>query len=119
MDEAFDVRATARYVPMSPQKIRLVLDLVRGRDATEAMDILRFTNKAASRTVFKLMRSAVANAEENYGLNRDDLFVHRIYADDGPTRMWRRFGARGRFKRIRRRYSHITVVLRERVTETI
>ena len=118
MDEAFDVRATARYVPMSPQKVRLVLDLVRGRDATEALDILRFTNKAAARTVFKLMRSAVANAEENYGLNRDDLVVHRIYADEGPTRMWRRFGARGRFKRIRRRHAHITVVLRERATET-
>ncbi len=114
MDEALDVRATARFIPMSPRKVRLVLDLIRGMDAVEAMDLLRFTNKAAARPVYKLVRSAVANAEENFGLSRDDLFVHAIHADDGPTRRWRRFGARGRFKPLLRRTSHITIVLRER-----
>jgi len=114
MAETLDVRAKARYIPMSPQKVRLVLDLVRGMDVIEAMDTLSFTPKAAAKPVYKLIRSAVANAEENLGLSRDDLVVHSIYADEGPTRKWRRFGARGRFKPLLRRYSHITVILRER-----
>lgn len=113
MAEAFDIKANVRYVPMSPQKVRLVLDLVRGMPAVEALDVLKFTPKAAAAPVAKLVRSAIANAEENFGVSRDDLVVYKIYADQGPTRRWRRFGARGRFKMIRRRYSHITVVLRE------
>lgn len=117
MVEGFDIRASARYVPMSPQKIRLVIDLVRGRDVVEALDILKFAQKAAAQEVSKLLRSAIGNAEENFGLNRDDLFIHEVYADKGPIRFWRRFGARGRFKRIRRRYSHVTMVLREREVE--
>jgi large subunit ribosomal protein L22 len=117
MDEAFDIHASIRYARMSPQKIRLVLDMVRGLAATEALDILRFTQKSAARMVLKLINSAIANAEENFGLNRDDLVVHRIYADQAPIRRWRRFGARGRFKPLQRRYSHITVVLREREEE--
>ncbi len=119
MEEAFDVQASIRYARMSPQKVRLVLDMVRGLDVMEALDILRFTQKSASKTVIKLLNSAIANAEENFGLNRDDLVVHRIYADQGPIRKWRRFGARGRFKPIQRRYSHITVVLREREEEAL
>ncbi len=114
MVEQIDVRATARYVPMSPQKVRLVVDLIRGRDVNEAMDILRYTPKAAATPVAKVLRSAIANAEENFGLSRDDLVVYRIYADGGPTRRWRRFAARGRFKPLLRRSSHITVILRER-----
>lgn len=117
MDESFNVRASVRYAHVSPQKARLAADLVRGLDVTEALDILRFTQKSAARTVLKLLNSAIANAEENFGLNRDDLVVDRIYADKGPIRRWRRFGARGRFKPILRRYSHITVVLREREEE--
>ncbi|MCD4753505.1 MAG: 50S ribosomal protein L22, partial [Anaerolineaceae bacterium] len=62
----------------------------------------------------KLLASAIANAEENFGLNREDLYVYRIFADEAPTRKWRRFGARGRFKPILRRNSHITIILRER-----
>ncbi len=117
MDESFNVRASVRYAHVSPQKARLALDLVRGLDVTEALDILRFTQKSAARTVLKLLNSAIANAEENFGLNREDLVVDRIYADKGPIRRWRRFGARGRFKPILRRYSHITVILRERDQE--
>jgi large subunit ribosomal protein L22 len=64
--------------------------------------------------VSKVVASAMANAEENFGVSRDDLYVYRIFADEAPTRRWRRFGARGRFKPILRRTSHITVVLRER-----
>jgi len=99
---------------MSAQKVRLVVDLIRGRGANEALEMLRFVNKAAALPVRKLLASAVANAEENFGVSRDDLIVEKIFANEAPTRKWRRFGARGRFKPILRRNSHITVVLRER-----
>jgi large subunit ribosomal protein L22 len=109
----FEVRAKARYVPMSAQKVRLVIDQVRGISADDALDLLSFMPQAAAKPVYKLIRSAIANAEENYGLVRDDLYIVEIYADEGPTRRWRRFGARGRFKPILKRSSHITVVLAE------
>lgn len=99
---------------MSAQKVRLVVDLVRGKGANEALEMLRFVPKAAAMPVRKLLASAVANAEENFGVSRDDLIVSKIFADEAPTRKWRRFGARGRFKPILRRNSHVTVVLRER-----
>lgn len=108
-----DIRAHARFVPHSPQKVRLIVDLIRGRNVLEALDVLRFTQNAAARPVSKVVASAMANAEENFGVSRDDLYIHRIYADEAPTRKWRRFGARGRFKPLLRRSSHITVVLRE------
>ena len=111
---ATDIRAQYRFCRVSPQKARLVVDLVRGKPAVEALSTLRFTQKGAATHIRKLLASAVANAEENFGLNRDDLFIHHIVADEAPTRRWRRFGARGRFKPILRRSSHITVVLRER-----
>ena len=81
-----------------PQKVRLVVDLVRGQAANDALDVLRFMPKAAARPVAKVLRSAMANAEENFGLSRDDLMVFKVFADEGPSRRWRRFGARGRFK---------------------
>jgi large subunit ribosomal protein L22 len=109
-----DIRAELRYLPQSAQKIRLVVDLVRGRGANEALEMLRFTEKGAGEPVLKLLKSAVANAEENFGVSRDDLYVAQIFANEAPTRKWRRFGARGRFKPILRRQSHITVILRER-----
>ena len=109
-----DIQAHLRSLPMSAQKVRLVVDLVRGKNANEALESLRFVNKAAALPVRKLLASAVANAEENFGVSRDDLYVASIYANEATTRKWRRFGARGRFKPILRRSSHITVVLRER-----
>jgi large subunit ribosomal protein L22 len=109
----FEVRAKARYVPMSAQKVRLVIDQVRGMSADDALDLLSFMPQAAAKPVYKLIRSAIANAEENYGLVRDDLYIIEIYTDEGPTRRWRRFGARGRFKPILKRSSHITVTLAE------
>jgi large subunit ribosomal protein L22 len=109
-----DVRATTRYLLASAQKVRLVVDLVRGRPAKEALEILRFSRKSAAEPVSKVIRSAMANAEQNFGLDPDDLVVARIWADEGPTRKWRRFGARGRFKPILRRSAHITVILQER-----
>jgi len=111
---ADDIRAQASYIPYSPQKVRLVIDLVRGKDITEALDMLRFVQNGAALPISKVLASAMANAEENFGVSRDDLFVYQIYANVAPSRRWRRFGARGRFKPIIRRASHITVVLRER-----
>jgi large subunit ribosomal protein L22 len=109
-----DIRAEARFVSYSAQKVRLVVDLVRGKDVNEALTLLKFTPNAAAGPVSKVLSSAAANAEENFGVSRDDLYVHSIVADEAPTRKWRRFGARGRFKAWLRRSSHITVVLRER-----
>ena len=109
-----DIQAHLRFLPMSAQKVRLVVDMIRGRGANDALEMLRFVPKAAALPVRKLLASAVANAEENYGVSRDDLVVAQIFANEAPTRKWRRFGARGRFKPILRRNSHITVVLRER-----
>jgi large subunit ribosomal protein L22 len=109
-----DIRAQLRFLTISAQKVRLVVDLVRGKDAVQAMEILRFAPQNAALPVGKLLASAVANAEENFGVSRDDLFVAKIFADEAPTRKWRRFGARGRFKPVLRRSSHVTVVLRER-----
>jgi large subunit ribosomal protein L22 len=111
---ATDIRAELKNCGVSAQKTRLVIDLIRGKPAVEAMTTLKFTNKVAARHVGKLLASAVANAEENFGVNRDDLFVYKITADEAPTRKWRSFGARGRFKPLLRRSSHITVVLREK-----
>ena len=113
MTEELNIYASARFVLMSPQKVRRVIDLVRGMGATAALDVLRFTPNVAAKPVGKVLRSAIANAEENFGLSREDLYVHSISADQGPIRRWRRFGARGRFKPIQKRSSHITVVLKE------
>lgn len=111
---AQDIHAKLSYSGISAQKARLIVNMVRGKPAVEALNTLKFMPQAAARTVSKLLASAVANAEENFGVSRDDLVVYRITADEGPTRKWRRFGARGRFKPLLRRTSHITVVLRER-----
>jgi len=109
-----DYRAHLSNLSISAQKVRLIIDLVRGKGANEALDILRFTPNRAAGPVHKLLTSAVANAEENFGVSRDDLIVATIFANEAPTRKWRRFGARGRFKPVLRRTSHVTVVLRER-----
>lgn len=108
------VRAVAKYIRMSPRKARLVADLVTGQSVEEALSTLRFATQRAADPIGKAIRSAAANAEENYGLSRDDLVVHRVVADRGPVRRWRRFGARGRFKPIQKPSTHITVVLEEK-----
>ncbi len=114
MAEQHDIRAHAAAVPISAQKTRLLVNLVRGKAVVEALNILKFMPNQAAKPVAKVLASAAANAEENFGVSRDDLYVYRIFADEAPTRKWRRFGARGRFKPWLRRSSHITVILRER-----
>ena len=111
---SLEVRAVAKYIRMSAQKVRLVTDLVRGMDALEALDVLRFTPRAAAVEVRKVVQSAIANAEENYGLSADELYISEITADEGPTLKRGRPGARGRYKPILKRSAHITVVLSER-----
>ena len=111
---ANDIFAQARFVSISAQKARLVADLVRGKDIQVALTLLKFTPNRAAHPISKVLASAMANGEENFGVSRDDMFIHRIMVDEAPTRKWRRFGARGRFKPWLRRSSHITVILRER-----
>ncbi len=113
--EDFEIRAQNRYVWQAPRKVRLVVDQVRGMDALEAVSTLQLMPQRAAKPVAKLINSAVANAENNFGMAGEDLYIAHISADEGPVRRWRRFGARGRFKPIRKRSSHITVILRERM----
>ena len=117
--EEFEVRAQHRFVPQSARKVRLVVNSVRGMDAEQALGTLNHMPQRAAASVFKLVRSAVANAENNYGMVAEDLYIAHISADEGPIRRWRRFGARGRFKPIQKRSSHITVILRERTSSEL
>ncbi|HIP96789.1 MAG TPA: 50S ribosomal protein L22 [Anaerolineae bacterium] len=110
---AFEVRAVARYVRMSPQKVRLVADQVRGMGAVDALAVLKHMPQAAARPMYKVIRSAVANAEENIGMDREDLYIAQVTVDGGPMMKRWRAGARGRYKPILKRSSHITVVLSE------
>lgn len=107
-------RAVARYVRMSPTKVRRVIALIKDRPLQEALDILRFTPHAAATPVFKVVASAAANAENNLDLDRDTLVVAAAYADEGPTLKRIRPRAQGRAYRIRKRTSHITVEVESR-----
>ncbi len=109
-----EARATARYVRMSSRKVRQVIDLVRDKDLGEALTILRFTPKSASLVIEKVLKSAAANAENNYDMDADLLYVAECYVDQGPTLKRIMPRARGMADRIRKRTSHITVVLQER-----
>lgn len=110
-----EVRAITKFTGISAQKTRLVLDEMRGRRAEEAIELLQFMPQQSARVVSKTIRSALANAVENYGYDAADMVITKIYADQAPIRRWRRFGARGRFKPWRRPSSHVTVILEERV----
>ncbi len=109
-----EAKAIAKTVRIAPRKVRLVVDLVRGKNTDDALAIVKFTPKAASPVVEKLIKSAIANAEHNNNMNTDNLFVKEIYVDEGPT--LKRFmpRAQGRATQILKRTSHITVVLAER-----
>ena len=112
-DDTMKVRAQAKWVRTSARKARLVLDHIRGRSVPEARTILAFTQRAAATDIEKVLRSAVANAEANHGLDGDDLVVESAYADEGPTLKRWKPRARGRVARIRKRTCHITVTLVE------
>jgi large subunit ribosomal protein L22 len=106
--------AKARFVRVSPRKARRVIDLVRGRSVADALDILRWAPQAASEPVAKVIASAVANAQNNNGLDPATLVVATVHADEGPTAKRIRPRAQGRAFRIRKRTSHITVVVESR-----
>lgn len=104
-------RAIARYVRISSRKVKVVIDLIRGKSVNEAKSILMYTTKAAAPVVEKLLDSAVANAENNLDLSRDSLVVAEVFADQGPTLKRFRPRAHGRASRINKRTSHITIIL--------
>jgi large subunit ribosomal protein L22 len=109
------VKASAKFIKTSPKKIRLLTDLVRGLDVDEAIVQLQFSKKDAAMPVSKLIKSAIANAEENDDLKRDNLFISEIKVDDGPTMKRWMPRAMGRATPIRKRSSHITLILDEKV----
>ncbi len=112
-----EVRAITRYLPISPQKLRLVCDKVRGMDAEEALVVLKFMPQKGSDFVSKTLNSAMANAVNNFDLNREELYVSQIYAGDGPTLKRFKAGARGRYKPRLKRTSHLWVMVAEREEE--
>ena len=109
-----EAKATAKYVRMSPSKLKPVTDLVRGKDLNEALTILKFTSGKGAELVEKVVQSAAANAENNHDMNPDELYVAEIYANPGPTMKRFRAGAQGRASMILKRTSHIAVTLRSR-----
>ncbi|MDP6924364.1 MAG: 50S ribosomal protein L22 [Candidatus Scalindua sp.] len=106
-----DFKASCRYVKMSPRKARYVVDLIRGKTVNHALEALRLTNKRASFFVDKTLRAAIAGASENQSVDIDSLFVKEIYVDGGPARKWFRPRARGVSSMIKKRTSHISLVL--------
>jgi large subunit ribosomal protein L22 len=113
-----EARAQARYARVTPMKARRVVDLIRGLPASEAQAVLRFAPQAATEPVSKVLASAIANAEHNSQLDPDSLWVSEAYVDEGPTIKRFRPRAQGRAYRIRKRTSHITVVVRSFETDT-
>lgn len=109
-----EAKAIAKYIRISPRKVNIVLKLIRGKDVKEALAILKFTPKAASEIVEKIVKSAVANAENNHEMNADSLYIAETYANQGPTLKRMQPHAQGRAFRINKRTSHITVVVKER-----
>ncbi len=108
-----EARAVAKYIRMSPQKVRLVVDLVRGKKVEEARQILLFTRKDAAGQVRKVLNSALANAKQNPNIDENILFVKEVFVDQGPSLKRWRARAQGRAAAIKKRTSHITVVLDE------
>ena len=106
-----EAKAHLKYIRISPRKVSIVLDLIRGKDTETAMAILKNTNKIAAEHLVKLLKSAIANAEHNNNLSRDDLYVAEIFADGGPILKRVNPVSKGRAYRINKRTSHITVIL--------
>jgi large subunit ribosomal protein L22 len=109
-----EVRARLRFARLGPRKARLVADLIRGKRSEEALNILSFTKKAAAKIILKLLRSAIANATQKKNIDVDRLFIKKITVDQGPTMKRYQPRALGRATMIRKRTSHITIVLDER-----
>ena len=109
-----EARATLKFARISSRKVKIVADLIKGKDIDEALAIVKFTPKAASEMIEKLLKSAIANAENNHEMKHENLYVAEIFANQGPTLKRIRPAAKGSAVRIRKRTSHITIVLKER-----
>ena len=109
-----EARAYLRYVRIAPRKVQIVLDLIRDQPVDKAMAILKYTPKAACEPLAKLLKSAIANAENNHSMNKDDLYVSECFVCPGPTLKRIRPRAQGRAFRVFKRTSHITLVLKEK-----
>lgn len=107
-------KAQARFIRIAPRKARLVMDLIRGKDVDNALAVLRFTPRKGAKIIEKVLNSAVANAQNNHDMNKGELFVAQGYVDEGPVLKRFRPRAQGRASRIRKRTSHITLILEER-----
>jgi len=110
-----EAKATLKFARISSRKVKIVADLLRGKNVDEALAIVKFTPKAASEILEKILKSAIANAENNHNMTHEKLYVAEIYANQGPTLKIIRPAAKGSAVRIRKRTSHITIVLKERV----
>ena len=108
-----EAKATLKFARISARKVKIVADLIKGKDVDEALAIVKFTPKASSEIIEKLLKSAIANAENNHEMKHENLYVAEIYANQGPTLKRIRPAAKGSAVRIRKRTSHITIVLRE------
>lgn len=109
-----EAKAIAKYIRMSPMKVNIVLDLVRGKNVNEAFAILQYTPKSAAEVVYKVLKSAVANAENNLNLDKNSLYISEAHSGQAPTLKRFRPHAQGRAFRINKRTSHITLVVKER-----
>ncbi|NFT93210.1 50S ribosomal protein L22 [Clostridium botulinum] len=109
-----EARAIAKYIRMSPMKVRVILDLIRGKQVKEAFAILEYTPREAAVVIKKVLKSAVANAENNLELNADNLYVSEAYVGEGPILKRFRPMDHGKAFRINKRTSHLTVVVKER-----
>lgn len=109
-----EVRAVAKNIRRSPRKVRLVVDAVRGRSVREALAILQLMPQAAARDVYKVVKSAASNAENNFELDTNDLYLHRIFVDQGPTLKRGKARSRGQYAARLHRSSHITAVVEEK-----
>lgn len=111
--DSIEAKAVLKYARISSRKVKIVADLIRGKNVDEALSILKFAPKASSEILEKLLKSAIANAENNHFMDRQKLYVAEIYANQGPTLKRIRPAAKGSAVRIRKRTSHITIILRE------
>ena len=109
-----EAKATAKYVRIAPRKVRVVMDLIRGKDIASAFAILKFTPKAGADVIEKVLKSAVSNAENNFDMNVDKLYVKTAYVDQGPTLKRIHPRSRGQAFKILKRTSHVTVAVEER-----
>ena len=109
-----EAKAVAKYVRIAPRKVRVVMDLIRGKNVAEAFAILKFTPKVGADAIEKVLKSAVANAENNFDMNVDKLFISTAFVDQGPTMKRIHPRSRGQAFKILKRSSHITIAVKER-----